>query len=111
MTAGTGEQLADKALAAFVIIHAMLKRSKRLHSYCQRPEILERMPGYSVRAFTYALLDAPSPPYELSIHGWAPGAPGASNLAPRHRFLLKLHRLALDKNFVTYYIQCVPSDS
>lgn len=27
----------------------MLKRSKRLHSYCQRPDILERMPGYSVR--------------------------------------------------------------
>ena len=51
-TANTVEQLADKALAAFIIIHAMLKRSKRLHTYCQRPEILERMPGYEVRAST-----------------------------------------------------------
>lgn len=57
VSATTPDQLADKALAAFVIIHAMLKRSKRLHSYSQRPEILERMPGFSVGASTVAPLN------------------------------------------------------
>ncbi len=42
-------ELADKALAAFVIIHAMLKRSRRLQTFCKRPDILARFPGYAVR--------------------------------------------------------------
>ena len=42
-------ELADKALAAFVIIHAMLKRSRRLQTFCRRPDILARFPGYAVR--------------------------------------------------------------
>ena len=41
--------LADKALAAFVIIHAMLKRSRRLQTFCERPDIKARFPGYAVR--------------------------------------------------------------
>ena len=40
--------LADKALAAFVIIHAMLKRSRRLQTFCERPDIRARFPGYAV---------------------------------------------------------------
>ena len=42
-------QLADKALAAFVIIHAMLKRSRRLQTFCERSDIKARFPGYAVR--------------------------------------------------------------
>jgi len=44
--------LADKALAAFVIIHAMLKRSRRLQTFCERPDIKARFPGYAVRSHT-----------------------------------------------------------
>ncbi len=42
--------LADKALAAFIIIQAALKRSRRLHRYTLREDLNRRMPGFSVRA-------------------------------------------------------------
>ena len=39
---------ADKALAAFIIIQAALKRSKRLQAYSMRPDLNERMPHFQV---------------------------------------------------------------
>ncbi len=50
MEEDAGAALADKALAAFVIIHAMLKRSRRLQTFCERPDIKARFPGYAVRS-------------------------------------------------------------
>ena len=41
--------LADKALASFIIIQAALKRSRRLHRYTLREDLNRRMPGFSVR--------------------------------------------------------------
>ncbi|KAK9835000.1 hypothetical protein WJX81_003326 [Elliptochloris bilobata] len=41
--------LADKALAAFVIINAALKRSRRLHRFTLREDLTTRMPGFTVR--------------------------------------------------------------
>ena len=38
--------MADKALAAFVIIQAALKRSPRLQQYSQRADLNERMPDF-----------------------------------------------------------------
>ena len=40
--------MADKALAAFVIIQAALKRSPRLQQYSQRADLNERMPDFQV---------------------------------------------------------------
>jgi hypothetical protein len=40
--------MADKALAAFVIIQAALKRSQRLFAYSQREDLNKRMPGFQV---------------------------------------------------------------
>ena len=42
-------EVADRALAAFVVIQAAIKRSRRLQSFCQREDLLERMPGYQVK--------------------------------------------------------------
>lgn len=42
-------EVADRALAAFVVIQAAIKRSQRLQSFCQREDLLERMPGYQVK--------------------------------------------------------------
>ena len=44
-----GEGLADRALAAFVIVQAMLKRSRRLQQFCRLDKLNDRMPGYTVR--------------------------------------------------------------
>ena len=41
--------LANKALAAFVIINAALKRSRRLHRFTLREDLTRRMPGFTVR--------------------------------------------------------------
>ncbi|KAK9833593.1 hypothetical protein WJX84_006069 [Apatococcus fuscideae] len=41
--------MADKALAAFVIIQAALKRSPRLQQYSQRADLNERMPDFQVK--------------------------------------------------------------
>ncbi len=40
--------LADKALASFVVIQAALKRSRRLWAYCQREDLNRRMPNFAV---------------------------------------------------------------
>ena len=40
--------LADKALASFVIIQAALRRSRRLHAYTLREDLNRRMPGFTV---------------------------------------------------------------
>ena len=40
--------LADKALASFVIIQAALKRSRRLHVYSLREDLNKRMPNFQV---------------------------------------------------------------
>ena len=40
--------LADKALASFVVIQAALKRSRRLWAYCQREDLNKRMPNFAV---------------------------------------------------------------
>lgn len=40
--------LADKALASFVVIQAALKRSRRLWAYCQREDLNQRMPNFAV---------------------------------------------------------------
>lgn len=42
-------EVADRALAAFVVIQAAIKRSERLQSFCQRADLLQRMPGYQVK--------------------------------------------------------------
>lgn len=42
--------LADKALASFVVIQAALKRSRRLWAYCQREDLNQRMPSFAVSA-------------------------------------------------------------
>lgn len=42
-------EVADRALAAFVVIQAAIKRSQRLQSFCQREDLLSRMPGYQVK--------------------------------------------------------------
>lgn len=42
-------EVADRALAAFVVIHAAIKRSQRLQAFCQRADLLQRMPGYQVK--------------------------------------------------------------
>lgn len=42
-------QVADKALATFVVTIAMLKKSARLRAYGQNPVLNERMPNYSVK--------------------------------------------------------------
>lgn len=41
--------IADAALASFVIIQAAMKRSKKLQQYCDRPDLAERMPGFSIK--------------------------------------------------------------
>ena len=41
--------MADRALAAFVVIQAAIKRSQRLQTFCQRADLLQRMPGYQVK--------------------------------------------------------------
>ncbi len=48
--------LADKALASFVIIQAALKRSKRLHLYTLREDLNKRMPNFQVRVIVNILL-------------------------------------------------------
>ncbi len=35
-------------LRGFVFVQAMLKRSRRLQQFCQRPDLTARMPGYTV---------------------------------------------------------------
>ncbi len=40
--------LADKALASFVVIQAALKRSRRLWAYCQREDLNQRIPNFAV---------------------------------------------------------------
>ena len=40
--------LADKALAAFIIIHAALKRSHKLQQYSRRRDLNARMPNFQV---------------------------------------------------------------
>ena len=42
-------EVADRALAAFVVIQAAIKRSERLQNFCQRADLLQRMPGYQVK--------------------------------------------------------------
>ena len=42
-------EVADRALAAFVVIQAAIKRSQRLQSFCKREDLLARMPGYQVK--------------------------------------------------------------
>ena len=42
--------LADKALASFVVIQAALKRSRRLWAYTQREDLNMRMPNFAVSA-------------------------------------------------------------
>lgn len=42
-------EVGDRALAAFVVIQAAIKRSQRLQAFCQRADLLERMPGYQVK--------------------------------------------------------------
>mmetsp|Transcript_67151 Transcript_67151/g.212609 ORF Transcript_67151/g.212609 Transcript_67151/m.212609 type:complete len:594 (-) Transcript_67151:201-1982(-) len=41
--------LADKALAAFAIVMAGLRRSQRLQRYQVNPKLVQRMPGYQVK--------------------------------------------------------------
>lgn len=43
--------LADKALASFIIIQAALKRSRRLHQYTLREDLNKRMPNFQVTFF------------------------------------------------------------
>ena len=50
--------LADKALASFIIIQAALRRSRRLHAYSLR-EDLTRMPGFTCIPLANALYYAP----------------------------------------------------
>ena len=56
--ASKAEKLGDRALAAFIIIQAMLKRSRRLTQFSKRPDLNARMPDYSVSTLclTQALL-------------------------------------------------------
>ena len=64
--------IADRALAAFIIIHAALKRSRCLRSYAARPDLQARMPNFQVRscACQTAPFTAPSRPSpELGGHG------------------------------------------
>ncbi len=42
------QDLADKALASFVIIQAALKRSQRLAVFARREDLNERMPNFQV---------------------------------------------------------------
>lgn len=49
------EKLGDNALAAFVIIQAMLKRSRRLHDFCNRPDLNTRLPNYTVSSLLQPL--------------------------------------------------------
>ena len=42
--------LADKALASFIIIQAALRRSRRLHAYSLREDLNRRMPGFTVQS-------------------------------------------------------------
>ena len=41
--------MADRALAAFVTIRAMLKKSQRIRDYSQNAGLNNRMPGYEVK--------------------------------------------------------------
>ena len=47
--------LADKALASFVVIQAALKRSRRLWAYCEREDLNQRMPDFAVSALSLTL--------------------------------------------------------
>ena len=42
-------ELADKALASFVIIQAALRRSRRLAEIAARPDVQARLPGFEVK--------------------------------------------------------------
>lgn len=43
------QNVADNALAAFVIIHAALKRSAEIKKYSMRDDLNRRMPDFSVK--------------------------------------------------------------
>jgi hypothetical protein len=58
-------ELADKALAAFIIIHAALKRSQRLFDYSLREDLNKRMPNFQVSP--HPGLHVPSPPVVLGM--------------------------------------------
>ncbi len=51
--------LADKALASFVVIQAALKRSRRLWAYCQREDLNKRMPNFAVSPSPYTHVGLP----------------------------------------------------
>ena len=62
--------IADRALAAFIIIHAALKRSRCLRSYAARPDLNSRMPNFQVRRCA-----CPSaPPTPCLRFAWQPSA-------------------------------------
>ncbi len=50
MSPKQARDLADKALASFVIIQAALRRSRRLHQYTLRDDLNRRMPNFTVHA-------------------------------------------------------------
>ena len=64
--------IADRALAAFIIIHAALKRSRCLRSYAARPDLQARMPNFQVRCC--ACQTAPVTPQPRAWRAWQPAA-------------------------------------
>ena len=65
MAQAHNSHIADRALAAFIIIQAALKRSRRLQSYAARPDLNSRMPNFQVQ--TLATLH----PADLGRVSWA----------------------------------------
>lgn len=41
--------VADKALASFIVMQAMIRKSAKLREYSNMKELRERMPNYSVK--------------------------------------------------------------
>jgi hypothetical protein len=65
--------LADKALASFVIIQAALKRSRRLHHYTLREDLNKRMPNFQVSLCLAAAGKPTCPPPFLQSESFASG--------------------------------------
>lgn len=68
--------LADKALASFVIIQAALKRSRRLHVYSLREDLNKRMPNFQVHVQQF------QPQVDPGSSIWSMGSAGTTACKP-----------------------------
>lgn len=86
--------LADKALAAFIIIQAALKRSERLAVFSRRDDLNKRMPNFQVCLGTHPQLDIEN--YRASFRDCPPTITLPSDLNAT-----KLCAIELDSKVIT----------